>query len=529
MRKRHFNTAGPIKPEKNYAIPPLCRVDLEEILELIDQEKYFVLHAPRQTGKTSLLRTLMDYLNNAGAYRSLYFNVEMGQAARENVTAAVQSILSELTSRAKYDLNDLYPRSIKDDILQKEGGVAALNQLLTDWAVESDKPLVLFIDEIDSLVGDTLLSVLRQLRAGYDKRPDAFPQSIILCGVRDIRDYRIVASSEKEPVTGGSAFNIKVKSLRLGDFDQDETRQLYRQHTDDTGQVFTEDALERLWTLSQGQPWLVNALGREVTHEMRENRDRTVAITVDMVETAKEQLILRRDTHLDQLLHKLEEPRVQRVIEPLLSGSESPDNVAPDDLKYVRDLGLIKATGKEIAIANPIYQEVIPRELTYVTQLKINHDSAWYVDEQNRFDMHKMLLAFQQFFREHSEHWVERFQYKEAGPQLLMQAFLQRVINGGGQVHREYGQGKKRTDLLVTWPTEDGSAQRFVIELKILYNSLEKTIEEGLPQTWKYMDIGNADEGHLIIFDRSADKPWGEKIWTQTETYQDTEIMVWGM
>ena len=92
-------------------------------------------------------------------------------------------------------------------------------------------PLVLLIDEIDSLVGDTLLSVLRQLRAGYDRRPESFPRSVLLCGVRDVRDYRIHSSVEKTVITGGSAFNVKARSLRLGDFSRDEVQALLAQHT----------------------------------------------------------------------------------------------------------------------------------------------------------------------------------------------------------------------------------------------------------------------------------------------------------
>ena len=94
------------------------------------------------------------------------------------------------------------------------------------------------MDEIDSLVGDTLLSVLRQLRAGYQQRPGGFPQSVVLCGVRDIRDYRI-RSSTGEVIAGGSPFNVAAKSLRMGDFTKAETRALMAQHTEETGQRFT--------------------------------------------------------------------------------------------------------------------------------------------------------------------------------------------------------------------------------------------------------------------------------------------------
>ena len=144
----------------------------------------------------------------------------------------------------------------------------------------------------------------------------------------------------------------------------------------------------------------------------------------------------------------------------------------------MRDLGLIKTEG-QLSIANPIYREVIPRELTFGTQLTIAQEPAWYIRRDGRLDMPKLLEAFQQFFRENSEAWLEGFNYREAGPQLLMQAFLQRIINGGGRVDREYGLGRRRTDLLVLWNHPAG-VQRVVIELKLLRGSLEPTIQEGL-------------------------------------------------
>lgn len=141
--------------------------------------------------------------------------------------------------------------------------------------------------------------------------------------------------------------------------------------------------------------------------------------------------------------------------------------------------------------------------------------------------LRKLLGAFQQFFREHVESWIERFDYKEAGPQLLMQAFLQRIVNGGGQVEREYGLGRRRTDLLMVW-THPAGVQRAVIELKLLHRSLKQIIEEGLEQTWAYADASGADEAHLIIFDRTPDKPWEEKIWHREERWRERAIEVWG-
>ncbi len=140
----------------------------------------------------------------------------------------------------------------------------------------------------------------------------------------------------------------------------------------------------------------------------------------------------------------------------------------------------------------------------------------------------KLLAAFQQFFREHSEHWVERFDYKEAGPQLLPQAFLQRIINGGGRIEREYGLGRKRTDLLIIWNYPDGT-QRVVLELRIARGEIEKLLQSGREQTVAYMDRSGASEGHLVIFDRRAGKTWEEKIWQRDETWRGHTIGVWGM
>ncbi len=524
---RFFNTAGPVNPEMHYCIDPLGRLDLPEVLMLIAQGKYFVLHAPRQTGKTTCLLALMKHLNEAGEYRALYANLEAAQTAREDVRRGMRAILTEIGERARDYLQDRLPLD-RRTVLDEMGEDSALKGMLTEWAAASPKPLVLLLDEVDSLVGDTLISLLRQVRGGYDKRPAHFPHSIVLCGVRDLRDYRIHSSAEKAIITGGSAFNIKAKSLRLGDFDRDEVERLFAQHTAETGQVFEPAAMGAVWETSCGQPWVANALGYETCFEMREGRDRSLPITAGMVQQAKENLILRRETHLDQLADKLREERVRRVIGPILEGETNPESIPEDDIAYVADLGLIRTEG-HLRIANAIYREVIPRQLTYSTQVTISHKPEWYILPNGRLDMHQLLLGFQQFFREHSEHWVERFDYKEAGPQLLLQAFLQRIINGGGRVEREYGLGRLRTDLLVAWPAGEGEVQRVVLELKILHGSLERTIAEGLPQTAAYMDRGGATEGHLVIFDRTPEKPWGERIFHRQETHGGHTIVVWGM
>ena len=527
---RFFNTAGPVVSGRHYCIPALERVDADGIPLLIEQMKYFVLHAPRQTGKTSTLLELADRLNSIGKYRCLYANLEAGQAARGDTARAMRTILGELASRAADALEDGFVDATMSQLLEKFGPDGALRELLVRWSGADSRPLVLLIDEIDALVGDTLISVLRQLRSGYDRRPERFPQSVVLCGVRDVRDYRIHTGSGGV-VLGGSAFNIKAESLRLGDFSEGDVRELLGQHSEETGQVIADEAKAEIWEQTCGQPWLVNALAYEACFRTKAAQDRSRPITTRIVQDARESLILRRDTHLDQLMDKLREPRVQRVIEPLLSGGKV--SVREDDIAYVRDLGLV-ARHPPLAIANPIYQEVIPRELTIDIQETITNEPAWYVRADGRLLVSKLLAAFQEYFREHSEHWAERFGYKEAGPQLLLQAFLQRIVNSGGRVEREYGLGRMRTDLLVVWPGGGGlhkrsGHQKAVIEGKVLRGTLGATLAKGLAQTRAYMDRAGTDEGHLVIFDRTGSRTWEERVYRRDEDEGGKRITVWGL
>ncbi|MCY4343492.1 MAG: hypothetical protein OXE83_07975 [Gammaproteobacteria bacterium] len=143
-------------------------------------------------------------------------------------------------------------------------------------------PLVLLIDETDALADGLLASTLRQLRAGYPSRPESFPLSVALCGMRDVRDY---------PAGNSSSFNI-AESMRLGDFTREETVALLGQHTAETGRTFEPRALATLWEQTRGQPWLVNALAYDACFRNAPGRDEPVT-AADIID-ARESIIARR-------------------------------------------------------------------------------------------------------------------------------------------------------------------------------------------------------------------------------------------
>ena len=345
---RFFNTEGPVRPDEHYAIQSLDRVDVEELLGLIRAKRYFVLHAPRQTGKTSALIALRDLLNSgkAGDFRCLHTNVEVGQVARDDTARGIRAILSR-------------------------------------WPCARG------------------------------------------CCTTTFRTSRGVLCWKHRGRTMHWAICCPTGAWRT----------------------------RRRWCCwsTRSTRWSATPCSRCCASSARATSNA---------------------------------PKVSRI-----DGNQPP------------------------RIANPIYAEVVPRELGYVLQDSLDVQAAWYVDDDGRLDMTKLLTAFGTFFGEHSEHWLDHLgEYREAGPQLILQAYLQRVVNGGGRIEREYGLGRGRTDLLVLWPREAGQSsdlwERFVVECKVLRDSdrksLEWTVEEGMEQTLGYMKKCGAEEGHLVVIDRRA-------------------------
>ncbi len=511
-----FCIAGPIIPTDHYFIPH--RLNWNKLDQFLDNKYYFLLHAPRQSGKTTAVLEYARHLNSGNKYTALYLTTEPAHVAKNNIERTVYWLLTQFARQIRIQLPyEQAAHIFAQELLEKTPiPEDSFSQFLEFWAETSSKPLILFFDEVDGLVETSLIFLLKQLRTGYTTRPKHFPQSVCLIGVRNLEDYKLQSLAEQEKGILLSPFNIVADSLLLKNFTEQQVRDLYLQHTAETGQEFTEEALCYAYYLTQGQPWLVNALAYQAC--FRDVTDRSIPITKEVIERSKETLILRRDTHISALVDRLNEPRVRGIIDAIISGSD-PLSFNPEDIQYVRDLGLVKENSWDIA--NPIYQQVIPRALTYVLQEIIPHQTSWYVEANGKLNMVKLLEAFTQFFRENAEAYSTKLDYKESFPHLLLMAFLQRIINGGGQLHREYAVGTKRVDLFVIWKGK----YRYVLELKIKRG--EDTLRKGLEQTTEYVDLCNAHEAHLLLFDRDPAKSWDEKISNEVVSFGSKEIHIW--
>ena len=516
---RKFNTTGPCFPDEHYMLPALDR--LPGIRELVAGGNYFVVHAPRQTGKTTALQALVQEINDKGDMFAIYCSLEtlQNRSDPEKTNIAIRDLIADNLEMSPFYLPVANAPALRSD----RGGVGlAMRTVLQNACRASGKPVVVFFDEADCLVGDALISFLRQLRDGYvNRKLMPFPKSVALVGMLDVRDYKAQIRPDGESLGQISPFNIIAEDMLIPNFVESDIRTLYAQHTAETGQVFADGVVEDVWRLTRGQPWLVNAIAHECVAKIHAFRY-AEPITVADVEAAKEAIIRRRDTHVDSLMERMREPRVRRLVEPLILGDDTELTANDDDWRFVTDLGLLRVDRGALVPANPMYAEIIGRYLSHGEQdrmIRSVPETPWVKDDG--LDMAGLMAAFQRFWRENSGADRDIMGYREAVPHLVLMAFLQRVTNGGGHINREMALGQGRLDLCVEF-----RGARYAIEVKTSANFKgEKSYE----QCVKYLDDLGLSEGWMPIFDKSKDKSWDEKIYTRDETFNGKTIHVIGL
>jgi len=511
---RFFNTTGPCNPLDHYMLPPADRLVGAQLHRYIRDSLYWVLHAPRQTGKTTFLKSWANEINSGAEAIACYVSVERCQGIPD-IERAIPGICEAVMHWAS-------SYGLPQPSLGSEYPPSRLLAVLRRWAeMVAPKPLIVLFDEVDVLVGEALISFLRQLRDGFAQRGiGKFPVSIALVGMRDLKDYIMAAKDGLAP-NPGSPFNVKSDSAFLSNFDKDDVDALFGQRTAETGQGITREALDYVYGQSWGQPWIVNSLFQRATMRVLAE-DNYETVTIDHLLAAREQMIQARETHLDALGVRLRDPRIKRLVESILVGNNDPEmGRSNPDVELASDLGLIKWDNETgFTVSNPIYEEILTRYLNSGYHDNLPAPSSWqWQNKDGTLDMDSLLKEFQDFWRRNSEIWEQKSDYTEAFPHLLLQAFLQRIINGGGRMEREAAAGRGRMDLFVEYRND-----KFIIEIKLVHSwdTPQEVLEKGLRQIAMYRDkIAPAAPAYLVIFDRRSsikDKPWNERLsWTSKD------------
>jgi len=521
---RFFNTTGPCFPWDHYMLPPADRLINAQLDRYISDKLYWVLHAPRQTGKTTFLQNWAREINSTGEAVACYVSVE----ACQGITGRAEAMITINKAVCGFSKNSGLP--VPE--LPFDQAELLLYQTMSKWAeLVAPRPLIALFDETDILEGEPLVSFLRQLRMGFAERGSGrFPISIALVGMRDLKDY-ITAAKDGAAPNPGSPFNVKSDSVLLSNFSKDDAASLFAQRTEETGQRITDEALDYVYEQSRGQPWIVNSLFQRATMRILKRNDYST-VTREHIEQAREQMIQARETHLDSLGARLREPKIKHVVESILVGNNDPEmgRTSPD-VELAMDLGLIKwDSDKGFTISNPVYEEILTRYLNSGYHDNLPPPSSWqWQKADGTLDMDSLLREFQRFWRRNSEIWEQKADYTEAFPHLLLMAFLQRILNGGGKMERETAAGRGRMDLFIEY-----QGDKYIIEIKLIHSwdSREETREEGLRQITMYRDKIDANApAYLMIFDRrdsSKSLSWNEKIYWQEEAVSGGTVTVVG-
>jgi hypothetical protein len=510
---RFFNNSGPVNELDHFCVAPIKRLDTNKVWQLILQKKYFLICGPKQCGKTSYLLSLANVINHNKSAKCLYFNVESLRGVKENLEESIRSILFEISSRARDTFGDEYLEDLVTGILEKRGPYQALNELLTQWSKRSDRPIVLLIDEIDTLEGAVLTSVLSQIRAGYDKRPALFPLSIVFCATHDV--------IEKQ-------FNIKDASLRISFLRREDLDSMYSAYTAKHGVEIDKAAIDRIWKYSAGQPWIISTLSGEIFHEIVPAKG-IRRVSAEQVDEAIGNIIVKKGNHLEYLVSQLRDERVKKCLIPILTSGSLPENMAEGDFAFVRELGLIRTEGK-VELSNGLYKEMVPGALFGLVTYMINLDAEDFLREDGSIDTVKLLRSFQAFFRNHIDRMIMLLDYGLAGYILVFEALLNKLADSTNFISYEYGVDQGRVVLRLKRVYPERQDATFILKLAKVW-SLEK-YKQMLPRLLEESEecarAGDGGEVHAVVINVNPEFDWEGKLPYTRKGTERKPVHLWG-
>jgi|GEM_PF-1199084 len=512
---RFFNNSGPVNEIDHFCVSPIKRLDTNKVWQLVLQKKYFLICGPKQCGKTSYLLALAALINHNNHAKCLYFNVESLRGVQEDLEESMRSILFEISSRARDTFGDDYLEDMVPGILQKRGPYQALNELLTQWSKRSDKPIVLLIDEIDTLQGNVLTSFLSQIRAGYDKRPALFPQSIVFCATHDVIDKQ---------------FNIKDASLRISFLRREDLDGMFYSYTAKQGVVVAKEAIDKIWRFSSGQPWIISTIAGEIFHEIVPAKGIS-RVSPEQVDEAIGNVIAKRGNHLEYLVSLVRDERVKKCLIPILTSGPIADDIGEQELAFVQEVGLIKVDRK-VEIANGLYKEMIPRSLFAPVAYIINLASDDFLRDDRSIDTLRLMRSFQAFFRNHVDRLLRLVDYGVAGYVLVFQALLQKLADANDSIEREYGVGQGRVVLKLrrTYPVRQDAT--FILKQVGIwsmerYRQLVSQFEEEAVE-YAAANPDQRGETHVVAINVNPEFSWEGKPQYSRKGTDARPIHIWG-
>ncbi len=516
--KKFFEDSGLVDPAHSY------HVNLENVINtrgqdmrtMVDLGRYFSIFAPRQSGKTTFFRDFCFRLAEDPTYVPilLSFQYMKNLDATAFYERVQKDLFQQLTKRLE-SVNCAGKDAVKDFLTSTSVSTHAgiydlfetLNQLI------QSKKIVIFIDEFDGIPRSELenfLTTLRELYQKYKGQTDKALYSVGLVGIRNIT---------KLIVGGVSPFNI-ADQVKLPPFSLKNVWDLYGQYTDETHQLFTEGAVLKVYEETAGQPWLVNRLGTLLTIDIKP--ETTDPVNEKDVEKAVELLLYEENNHFDNITEKARQFK-ETFVDVVFDGV----NYVPGDeaQSLLLTHGLIKAEGKKLTVANPIYRKRFAKTFFRESHATTDVVDKGYYTPDGFLNMAAILSDFEEYIVQIGVNafYAGGKPYEKTG-QFLLTAWLYQFVEGGkGDLRYEVPSGLGRMDILLTY-----GGQKTIIETKINRTLIHKTIDKAVDQVCdKYLLTERANEGYVILFD--VKKKVGEIEGPHTREKDGHRVLVFDM
>jgi len=487
-----FNITGKIIPEKHYYVD--LKPQIRKLMALADDGAYFVINRPRQFGKTTVLNFFARALQASNDYAPALLSFE-SFVQRYDITEAefYRSVAQRIVKALEFAAASFADLKIDDT---KIGSRDDFFVWLSETCRLLSRKLVLLIDEIDAVPETTVIGFLAGLREMYLARDRApAPYSVCLAGVHDIKNLKTRYRDETQSIGSTSPFNIAI-DYELPPFSRKNIQQYFVQHTADTGQPFDEEAIDRVYQVTGGHPWLVSMLAKLLVENIVPKRKRRIQL--EHVEAAVQKLLAARNPNFESLFKNARKPQFCPIVLDLLAGRRSRYNIQRDDIDLGVKYGIFSEQDGQLVIANSIYVQALYQHF----EEEVKGSAVGEIvtgnrlhDKRGRLDFRRVFDKFQTFMKSKGAVVAKHPAFEEMFGQLLVLSYLDILVNGKGWTFKEVQSGKNRIDVLCCY-----KKQKEVVELKLWYG--ERRYEVGLNQLAKYLGNESLDHGYLVVFDR---------------------------
>ena len=518
---KFFNTAAVCIPGKHYMVNLDKR--MEEIRSLVDGENYFKINRARQYGKTTTLIALEKYLQKDYHVVSMDFQTFGNEEFADENTFALSFASTFMRLLFQTEITITNELKVTADRIQncidESKAVYRLKRLfedLTGICKLSDKPIVLMIDEVDSVSDNQVfLDFLAQLRACYIRRTmqPAF-HSVILAGVYDIRNMNQKLRPQEEHKVN-SPWNIAADFKVEMSFSKKEIAGMLSDYEEDvhTG-MDVEGIAQMLSDYTSGYPFLVSRLCKLMDEEVSAQDafgTKSAAWTKAGFHEAVRLILSEKNTLFESFTGKLMRyPALDSMLRALLfTGKTIAYDSDNPDMDMATMFGFIRNQNGTVEIANRIFEMRLYNRYLAESQMQKLDIYKASLQDKNQFivdghlNMRRILEKFVEHFHELYGDREDRFKEEEGRSYFLL--YLRPIINGTGNYYIESRtRSLGRTDVIV-----DYHGEQFVIEMKIWHG--REYNNRGEKQLVRYLDDYQQKKGYMLSFNFNKKKEIGMK------------------